>query len=36
MLNSLINDDTRGIPGIFRQNLVEGSWGDGTSLPRIG
>ncbi|MES2924181.1 MAG: LacI family DNA-binding transcriptional regulator [Verrucomicrobiota bacterium] len=34
MLNSLINDGARGIPGIFRQNLVEGSWVDGSSLPR--
>ena len=34
MLNSLVNDGARGIPGIFRQNLVEGSWVDGTSLPR--
>lgn len=33
MLNSLINDGARGIPGIFRQNLVEGSWVDGKSLP---
>lgn len=34
MLNSLVNDGARGIPAIFRQNLVEGSWVDGTSLPR--
>lgn len=33
MLNSLINDRSRGIPGIFRQILVEGSWVDGSSLP---
>lgn len=33
MLNSLINDGARGIPKIFRQILVEGSWVDGTSLP---
>lgn len=33
MLNSLINDGSRGIPTIFRQNLVEGSWVDGKSLP---
>lgn len=33
MLNSLINDGSRGIPPIFRQNLVEGSWVDGSSLP---
>jgi LacI family transcriptional regulator len=34
MLNSLITDGARGIPEIFRQNLVEGSWVDGASLPR--
>ncbi len=33
MLNSLINDRARGIPPIFRQILVEGSWVDGSSLP---
>lgn len=33
MLNSLINDGARGIPAIFRQILVEGSWVDGLSLP---
>jgi DNA-binding LacI/PurR family transcriptional regulator len=33
LLNSLINDGARGIPTIFRQILVEGSWVDGTSLP---
>jgi len=33
MLNSLINDGSRGIPAIFRQILVEGSWVDGKSLP---
>jgi DNA-binding LacI/PurR family transcriptional regulator len=33
MLNSLINDGARGIPDIFRQILVEGSWVDGASLP---
>jgi LacI family transcriptional regulator len=33
LLNSLINDGARGIPKIFRQILVEGSWVDGTSLP---
>lgn len=33
MLNSLINDAARGIPPIFRQILVEGSWVDGASLP---
>jgi LacI family transcriptional regulator len=32
MLNSLITDRSRGIPDIFRQILVEGSWVDGTSL----
>ncbi|MBB5353454.1 DNA-binding LacI/PurR family transcriptional regulator [Haloferula luteola] len=34
MLNSLINDRAQGIPRIFRQILVEGSWVDGKSLPR--
>jgi DNA-binding LacI/PurR family transcriptional regulator len=33
LLNSLINDRSRGIPSIFRQILVEGTWVDGTSLP---
>lgn len=33
MLNSLITDGSRGIPTIFRQILVEGSWVDGSSLP---
>ena len=33
MLNSLIHDGARGIPGIFRQNLVEGTWVDGDTLP---
>ncbi|MEO8615622.1 MAG: LacI family DNA-binding transcriptional regulator [Luteolibacter sp.] len=33
MLNSLINDGSRGIPPIFRQILVEGSWVDGSFLP---
>ncbi len=33
MLNSLINDRARGIPEIFRQILVEGSWVNGASLP---
>jgi LacI family transcriptional regulator len=33
LLNSLINDGQRGIPKIFRQTLVEGTWVDGTSLP---
>ena len=32
-LNSLINDGAFGIPRIFRQILVEGSWVDGSSLP---
>jgi urease gamma subunit len=36
MLNSLINDGSRGIPKIFRQILVEGSWVDGSSLPDKG
>jgi LacI family transcriptional regulator len=33
LLNLQINEGTRGIPKIFRQTLVEGSWVDGTSLP---
>ncbi|MEO7099575.1 MAG: LacI family DNA-binding transcriptional regulator [Luteolibacter sp.] len=33
MLNSLISDGTTGIPPIFRQDLLEGSWVDGASLP---
>ncbi len=33
-LNSILNEGTRGTPGIFRQILVEGSWVDGPSLPR--
>jgi LacI family transcriptional regulator len=33
LLNSQISDGARGIPKIFRQMLVEGSWVDGTSLP---
>ena len=33
LLNSLINDGAMGIPSIFRQDLVEGSWVDGASLP---
>jgi DNA-binding LacI/PurR family transcriptional regulator len=33
LLNSLICDGARGIPTIFRQILVEGSWVDGSSLP---
>ncbi|MBC8003297.1 MAG: LacI family DNA-binding transcriptional regulator [Opitutaceae bacterium] len=33
MLNSLINDGARGIPRVFRQNLVEGSWVNGESTP---
>lgn len=36
MLNSLINDGARGIPPIFRQNLVEGAWVDGSMLPNKG
>lgn len=34
MLNSLINDGAFGIPSIFRQILVEGSWVGGESLPQ--
>jgi DNA-binding LacI/PurR family transcriptional regulator len=33
LLNSLISEGARGIPAIFRQILVQGSWVDGTSLP---
>lgn len=33
-LNSLIQDAARGVPNIFRQILVEGSWVDGGSLPK--
>ena len=33
MLHSLITDGARGIPVIFRQLLVEGTWTDGASLP---
>jgi LacI family transcriptional regulator len=33
MLDSLIQDGDRGIPRIFRQVLVEGTWVDGDSLP---
>lgn len=33
MLNSLINDGAFGIPKIFRQVLVTGSWVDGSTLP---
>lgn len=33
MLNSLINDGSKGVPEIFRQILVEGNWCDGESLP---
>ncbi|BCU77802.1 LacI family DNA-binding transcriptional regulator [Luteolibacter sp. LG18] len=33
LLNSLLNDSARGIPTIFRQILVQGSWVDGKSLP---
>ncbi|MEI7911150.1 MAG: LacI family DNA-binding transcriptional regulator [Verrucomicrobiota bacterium] len=33
MLNSVINDGAKGIPAIFRQILVEGSWVGGNSLP---
>jgi len=32
---SLINDFAEGIPMIFRQILVEGSWVDGPSLPPL-
>jgi DNA-binding LacI/PurR family transcriptional regulator len=33
MLNSLINDRARGIPEVFSQTLVAGTWVDGASLP---
>jgi DNA-binding LacI/PurR family transcriptional regulator len=33
LLHSLMNDRMRGIPPIFSQVLVEGSWVDGESLP---
>lgn len=33
MLNSLINDGSLGLPRIFRQVLVEGSWVNGANLP---
>lgn len=36
MLNSLINDRAHGLPRIFRQVLVEGTWVDGSSLPGRG
>jgi LacI family transcriptional regulator len=36
MVISLINDFARGIPLIFRQILVEGSWVDGPSCPPMG
>ena len=34
VLNSLLHDNARGEPSIFRQILVEGRWVDGLSLPR--
>jgi LacI family transcriptional regulator len=33
MLASLINEGVRGVPKIFRQILVGGSWQDGSTLP---
>lgn len=33
MLHSLITDHEHGVPGIFRQLLVKGTWVDGDSLP---
>ncbi len=36
MLHSLITNSARGIPTIFRQLRVEGSWIDGNSLPEKG
>lgn len=35
-LISLINDGAKGNPSILRQNLVEGGWVDGESLPERG
>ncbi|MBK1834769.1 LacI family DNA-binding transcriptional regulator [Roseibacillus ishigakijimensis] len=35
-LNSMINEGSRGIPKIYREILVEGSWVNGTSLPPKG
>jgi LacI family transcriptional regulator len=35
LLNSLINDRETGLPQIYRQSLVEGSWIDGPSLPPL-
>lgn len=32
-LSSLLTDRAEGIPAVFRQSLVEGSWIDGPSLP---
>ena len=34
VLNSLLHDNARGEPAVFRQVLVEGRWVDGASLPR--
>lgn len=31
---SMIHDNARGIPPVFRQILIEGKWVDGASLPR--
>ena len=31
---SLMNDRVQGVPAIFRQILIEGSWVDGATLPR--
>ena len=33
MLQSLINDNDRGIPAVSRQVLIEGAWVNGSSLP---
>ncbi|MEZ0215881.1 MAG: LacI family DNA-binding transcriptional regulator [Rariglobus sp.] len=33
MLQSLINDNDRGIPAVSRQVLIEGAWVEGSSLP---
>jgi LacI family transcriptional regulator len=32
-LNSLINEGAQGLSSVFRQNLIEGSWMDGGSMP---
>jgi len=34
VLHSLINDNDKGVPAINRQILIEGTWQDGSSLPK--